>query len=135
VADPRITTARAVEHVSNGTGINIAWRRKSLEDDGWDDLSCGLFCEALDLAADLIDARATIEALRAELAAARELRGVVTAAVHAREIRGVFWRQYECDTRATPFWMVSKTRADLIATLTRSGIPEADAVRAADGGE
>ena len=42
----------------------------------------------------------------------------VTVEEHAREIRGVFWRQYDCDTRATPFWMVSKTRADLIAILT-----------------
>lgn len=75
---------------------------------------------------DLIVARERIAALEAEQDAR------VTAEEHAREIRGVFWRQYDCDTRATPFWMVSKTRADLIATLTRHVGPKR-AAELADG--
>jgi len=128
VAD-RITTVRAVEHVANHNGINIAQRRAALLANGWDDLSADLFCEALDLAADLIDARATIDALRAELA------GTVPAREHARAVRIAI----ECLEDAIG-WADSDVEAlaDLEfarATLTHCGLTDADAIKAADGGE
>ena len=144
---PRVTTERARELVEAATpgpwschqhprGKSLARlefgdiqiRGWSVWVDGLDEhlADAALISAAPDLAADLIDARERIAALEAE----RDAR--VTVEEHAREIRGVFWRQYDCDTRATPFWMVSKTRADLIATLTRHVGPKL-AAELADG--
>jgi len=108
-------------------------------DDGFSNLSANgdgdelLTLAAPDLAADLIDARATIDALTAELKAARELRGIVVAREHARAVRAIFWRLYNDDLGCEGFWRVSATRSDLIATLTRCGLTDAEAVKAADG--
>ena len=149
----RVTTARAVELLvgatpgpwresGDGTGHILAERNTpivaaTLSSMGWPTLhllarNSPLVAAAPDLAADLIADRATIEALRADLAAARELRGVVTAAVHARAVREAWWSP-QFGTHADVTWGASSTRRDLIATLTRSGIPESEAVKAADG--
>lgn len=105
----RITADRAREHVANHAGIDLAKRRAELIADGWDDLSADLFCDALDLAADLIDARAQISALTAEHDAR------VMAEAHARAVRDAFvaWAppgEWACDE--TP------SRHGLLATLT-----------------
>jgi len=95
-----------------------------------------LVLAAPDLAADLIDARATIDALRAELKAARELRGIVVARDHARAVRAAYIEGL-CDAEvaahldAQRAWRRSAVIGDLEATLTRCGLTDAE--RVADG--
>lgn len=127
----RITTNKARNHVANHLGINIAKRRAALLADDWDDLSANLFCDALDLAADLIAARETIASLTADLAAARNFRGAVTAETHARAVRSA-WADGVRGQRDIGH-DDSPTRARLLLTLRAAGIPDAQAVALADG--
>lgn len=106
----RITTDKARDHVANHAGIDLAKRHAALLADDWDDMSADLFCDALDLAADLIDAREQIAALTAE----RDAR--VTVEAHARAVLSA-WAdgvrgQHDIGHDDNP------TRAALLATLT-----------------
>lgn len=219
---PRVTTERARELVEAATpgpwschqhprGKSLARlefgdiqiRGWSVWVDGLDEhlADAALISAAPDLAADLIAARATIDAMRAErdalqaaavcvicgtrdpgcdedglcgcggqvivgslgavehieevlqeyrgavadLAAARELRGVVTAAEHARAVREawvVFCRPLYADRGRSAsdadiagHWRECDTRTRLVARLVRSGLTEAQAAALADGGE
>ena len=111
--------------------------------DEWGDVVGGehdaderLTLAAPDLAADLLDARAEIARLTADLAAARELRGVPVEE-HARAVReawgiGIFKHEWSLND-VESWWLEEEPRRDLIATLTRSGVPEARAAALADG--
>lgn len=95
------------------------------------------------MAEDILDARAEIARLTADLAAARELRGVVTAAAHARAVREawqVFCRPLYADrgrgasdADIAEHWRECDTRTQLVARLVGSGLTEAQAGALADG--
>lgn len=104
-----------------------------------------LIAAAPDLAHTVVLQAAEIAALRSELAAARV--GVVTVEAHARAVRNMLiavatayraasgCHGVEATRVANAAWLGSMDRADLIATLTRSGVPHDRAVALADGAE